>query len=365
MTFRSMICSAALVAMMTGCGGSSKPDAGCFGITCPTGGGTAGTGGGAEGGGSGGGSGGGTVDAGPPPAATILEAKATRFPAKVDLHGVVVTAVSFAAVSGASNNCAGLSTKGVNASFWVADPNADHVGVWAEKFRCDGDADYFPHVGDIVNLSGIMGFESNFQQQDGYRIMIKSEFDYIPSSMRGSGYVCALSSTPPCTPFVVEKTGTMAPLPANEVPETFGADGGIKAEPTYSGSRIKIAGPLTVKNINPEAFHQVSADPNDTRYFGFELSNGVLVNAFRTYSGATLEDGGASTCDVRAIIQDGGTFEFPNGVAGVWDTYTHASCADGGTKLYNCFNNKGTIPGTPDANYTNVLYPTSCEDFLQ
>jgi hypothetical protein len=194
--------------------------------------------------------------------------------------------------------------------------------------------------------------------------MVKSQFDYIPS--KPQGYVCAPTSTPPCIPFDIRKTGSMAPLPPVDVPNTFGANGTIKAEPTYSGARVKIAGPLTMGLLNPEQLHRQSAlGANDTRYYGFELSNGVLVNNFRTFDNAALEDGGRSRCDVRFIVGDGGTVTFPNGIIGVWDTYTHASCADGGTDLNNCFNNRGSVPGTPDANYTNVLYPTDCADYLQ
>lgn len=381
MKSRLMMMGAAAVFAMA-CGRMpSKADAGCVGITCPTtGGGIGGTGGGSGGGTTGGGSGGGTATGGGSGGGsatgggggviptTIQAAKGSTFPAKVDLQGVVVTAISFARASAASSNCTipsadGGQSKGVNASFWVADPANPQFGVWVEKFRCDGDLDYFPQVGDVLNISGVIGFESSFVQQDGFRIMVKSEFDYIPN--KPSGYVCATTSTPPCTPFVVTKTSSMAPLAVVPVPATFGNNGAIKAEPTYSGARVKIAGPLTVGNLNPEALHRNSAIPNDNRYFGFELSNGVLVNNFRTFEGASLEDGGTSHCDVRAIVGDGGTLTFPNGITGIWDTYTHASCTDGGTNLTGCFNNRGTVPGTPDANYTNVLYPTDCADLNQ
>lgn len=362
-------------------------DAGCFGLQCLTGGGTggalgtgggnAGTGGGAATGGGtavggGTGTGGGAATGGGGGTAvvptTIQEARAATFPTKVDLQGVVVTAVSFARASASATNCVahsadGGTTKGVNASFWVADPNNAQHGVWVEKFRCDENPDYFPHVGDVLNVSGIIGMESYFQQQDGYRVMVKSEFDYI--SGKPGGYVCALTSTPPCEPLVIAQTGNMAPLPAVSVPNTFGNGGTLKAEPTYVGARIKIEGPLTLANATPEALRRVSALPGDNRYFGFELSNGVLVNNFKTFDGADQEDGGKAHCDVRLTVLDGGTVAFPNGIAGVWDTYTHASCADGGTSLNSCFNNKGTVPGTPDASFTHVLYPTSCDDLLQ
>jgi hypothetical protein len=393
MMFRNVIMSAAVV-LAVGCGGrTTTPDAGCVGITCPTGGsggfggGTTGggTGGGNQGGGSGGGmttgggtgggmttgggTGGGTTGGGTGtggggqtgPATTIAAAKSSTYPAKVDLQGVVVTAVSFARRSNSSTLCAGTSSPGVTADFWIADPASPEQGIFVSKFRCDGDVDYFPVVGDVLNIKGVIGFESGFSQRTGFRTLIQSEFDYIPN--RPSGYVCAETSTPPCEALVIAKTGTMSPLAPVMQPTTFGGNGAIKSDQALKGARIRIAGPLTVANINVEALHRQSAlGAADTRYYGFELSNGVLVNDFRIFDGAGLEDGGVSRCDVRFAVGDGGTVTFTNGIVGVWDTYTFAACADGGTDVFNCFATRGTVPGTPDANYTNVLYPTDCAD---
>ncbi len=371
MMFRSMMFGALLV-LSVGCRVTTKVDAGCVGITCPTGGGVGagggtggstggGTGGstGGSGGSIGGGSGGGTVSDGGV-ATTITAAKGSTYPAKVALQGVVVTAVSFARKS--TSTCAG-TTPGVNASFWVADPSNSEIGVWVEKFHCDGDVEYFPQVGDILNVSGVIGFESNFQHQEGFRVMVKSQYDYI--SGKPQGYVCAATSTPPCEPFIVTKTGSMAALPVPSKPITFGGgSGAIKAEQGLRGARIKIDGPLTVADINPNFMHRVSAlGAADNVYYGFELSNGVLVNNFRTRDGAALEDGGISHCDVRWIVGDGGTVTFPNGIVGVWDTYTMSPCEDGGTNPYCGRNIKGFVPGADaGVTYTNVLYPTDCAD---
>lgn len=387
MMFRSMMMGAALM-FAVGCRVTTKPDAGCVGITCPTGGGIgagAGGGGGSGGGsttgggtgtgggtttGGGTGTGGGTTTGGgtgtgggTTTPTTVQAAKASTYPAKVELQGVVVTAISFARRSAASA-CTGASSAGVTADFWVADPASPENGVWVQKFRCDGDLDYFPTVGDVLNVSGVIGFESPFEQRVASRIMVKSEFDFIPS--KPMGYVCAASSTPPCEPFVVTKTGTMSPLPIVDQPSTF-ASAGFRAEQALKGARIKIAGPLTVSSITPEALHRISAQGGaDTVYFGFELSNGVLVNDFRIFDGAQLEDGGVSRCDVRRTVADGGTVTFPNGITGVWDTYAFAPCVDGGTAdIFRCFSYRGTVPPSLDAGYTNVLYPTDCADLNQ
>ena len=85
--------------------------------------------------------------------------------------------------------------------------------------------------------------------------------------------------------------GTRVPLAALTVPATFGAQGAIRAEPSYLGARVRLPGPISVSNIYPSALKRISALPNDTRYFGYELSNGVLVNNFRTFEGAVLENG--------------------------------------------------------------------------
>ena len=386
MMFRSMIVGAAVVLLMGCPRPKPTPDAGCVGIACPptgggapggggggstgggsgggsqgggTGGGTGGAQGGGTGGSQGGGTGGGSTDDGGIPT-TVGEAKGTSYPHQVDLQGVVVTAVSFARPSAASTACAGGTSKGVTADFWVADPANAENGVWVRKFRCDRDVDYFPQVGDVLNISGVIGFESGFNQRTGYRTVVKSEFDYIPN--RPSGYVCELSSAPACEPLVITKTGTMAPLPVVDQPITFGNNGGFRAEQALKGARIKIAGPLTISDATPEALHRVTADAGDTTYYGYRLSNGVLVNDFRTFDNASLEDGGRSHCDQRWIVLDGGTVMFPNGIIGVWDTYTFASCVDGGTDIFNCFANRGTVPPDADAGYTNVLYPTDCAD---
>ena len=330
---------------MTGGGtGGGTRDAGCVGITCPTGG---GTGGGVTGGGGG-------------AAITTLQAARTAvFPAKVNLQGVVVTAISFARASGSITLCAGTSTRGVNASFWVADPGNPQVGMWVEKFRCDADPDYFPQVGDLLNLSGVVGIESVFRQQDGYRVTVKSEYDFIAN--KPVGYVCALSSAPPCQPLIITRTGARSPLVPTPVPANFGGGGALQASPGFVGARVRIAGPLFVLDANPAVLHRISALPADNRYFGYALSNGVLVDNFRTFEGALLEDGGVSHCDVRDVVNDGGTVSFPNGLIGVWDTYTHAPCTDGGINLAACSNFPGMIAGT-DAGYTHVLYPTDCAD---
>lgn len=89
------------------------------------------------------------------------------------------------------------------------------------------------------------------------------------------------------------------------------------------------------------------------------------MNNYKTYRG--FGDGGVG-CDWRAVAGDGGTVTFPNGVSGIWDTYAHAPCVDGGTAS-GCFATKAFVPGTVGAdggavNYTYVLYPMDCANDL-
>ena len=58
---------------------------------------------------------------------------------------------------------------------------------------------------------------------------------------------------------------------------------------------------------------------------------------------------------------DGGTIIFPNGITGIWDTYTHAPCNDGGTST-SCLHANGYVPGTAN-DYTYAIYPRDCADF--
>lgn len=100
---------------------------------------------------------------------------------------------------------------------------------------------------------------------------------------------------------------------------------------------------------------------------GFEVSGGVLVSSQST-SGASPTDGGAARCDWQALVRsDGGTVAFPQGIRGVWDTYTFVPCRDGGTGACDPDPGGGRVPGTelpdggPGNRYTHVLHPRECD----
>ncbi len=311
----------------------------------------------------------GSQDAGTPPPETVAAAKAIKFPGLVNLKGVVVTAVAFASRSNSMGaDCKGTNSKGTTAEFWVADPNNAQAGIYVTKFRCDTTVDYMPVVGDVLDLTGYIGIESKFTDREAFRWLVKQQYDFLsPKPRPAAGEAEACTAANSCQPLVITLKSQGAALPDNMVTATFGDNGAIRANPTYAGARVKMAGPVSISNASPAAMRRISLVPGDNRYFGFQLSNGVLVNNYRTYAtfapdGGLLEDGGTSTCDFRLVVLDGGALSFAS-IAGMWDSYSHAVCADGGVD-FGCFKaGGGSVPGT-DAGYTYVLYPMNCADFV-
>lgn len=362
--------AAAASLALTACPGRTQPDGGSPGggggtcvAPCGTGGGTAGgstgggsaggsTGGGNVGGGNtGGGAGGGSAGGGSAAPVTVSLAQVrqqTRCITRIKVVGAVVTAVD-SIRAGAQGDFA--------ADFWVADPANPTNAIFVSKFFTDGVGPYAPAVGDVVTIEGYHDTASWFDDRTGYRHLIKSQFGC------GQGFTGTL---------VVTKTGTMSPLNDNQVSNGFGvaADGGsIQANPEFAGARVFVPGPLTLSDPSPMELKRVSAKPNDDTYFGFKVTGGplgaagILVNNYKTF-GTSPTDGGPARCDwrVRLTSGDAGSVTFPNGIRGVWDSYTHAPCEDGGVSPANCGRNfAGSIPGTPDAGYTFVLYPLNCD----
>ncbi len=101
------------------------------------------------------------------------------------------------------------------------------------------------------------------------------------------------------------------------------------------------------------------------------MTGGILVNNFATFG--NYPDGGPR-CDWRAIASglDAGTFDggggtyvnFPNGITGVWDTYSHAPCLGGNGVCSSTGTGgrpDGSVPFTNNSQ-TYVLYPTECAE---
>ncbi|XXF75888.1 hypothetical protein P2318_22895 [Myxococcaceae bacterium GXIMD 01537] len=273
----------------------------------------------------------------------------------VDLQGLVVTEVEYLSKPGSQGDYV--------SQFWVAHPCFPTEGIYVDKYFTDGAKGYGPVVGDIVHLKGLFrnynskASDNAPDDRTAYRAVIKSAF-------RLEGATGILEVT---------KTGTMTPPADNTTPDGFGnAQSGVAmANPEYAGSRVFIPGPLTVTNANPAAFKARPDDPSHTQFYGFEVSGGILVNNYKTFG--ETRDGGSTRCDWRAITNDGGTVTFPDGIRGVWDSYSYVPCNDGGYTLpdggtsSSCnFNLRGDglVPGTGQP-FTYVLYPQNCETDLK
>lgn len=275
-----------------------------------------------------------------------LRGPAVPFGSKVRLTDVVVTAVSF--------NLAGDAGMTGNEppwrqEFWVTDPANPQQGIWVRKFYTDPPETGRLVEGDQVTIEGYFGTEGRFNDRSGYRRVVKSQNDFLPSAER------------PGLPMVITRTGTVSPPAPNQVTVgNFGnaEDGTARPNPEYAGGYVHIEGPLEITNPSPAAFKRVSENPNDSVYFGFEVTGGVLVNNYKTFQA----DGGCAWRDVALDAGTQGQKVVFQAVRGVWDSFTHAPCADGGTAS-NCFRNDGTVPGTTNQ-WTNVLYPQSCDDYV-
>lgn len=271
-----------------------------------------------------------------PRTVTIAQARsATPCTDYIKLQGVVITSIENK-YQGDDGDWGG--------QFWVTDPANPLLGIYVDKYFLDSEGAYEPTVGDVVDLEGYVQRIRNFDDREANRLVFKSQ--YGCSTKPNDGQLRITKKTP------------MTPLEDNVAPPDFGAaqDGEEKANPEYLGGRVYVMGPLELTNAMPLAFRNLSVNSDGGVYFGFEVTGGILVSNYKTFG--TTRDGGAERCDWRAIASDGGPVKFPNGIRGVWDTYSHAPCetmySDGG-----CFRSKGSVPGT-DQNYTHILYPQDC-----
>lgn len=259
------------------------------------------------------------------------------FGAHVEVPNVVVHTISYAKTGNQGD---------VSADFWVSDPNDPPYGMWVSKFYKDTPTDYMPAVGDVLTINGYYGTVRNYSNPTGYRQEIAEKY-------LGGGQYANMD---------LQKTGTAAVPDAVVVsPGEFGnADGGtVRPNADHAGSRVYIQGPIEITNPTPTAFQRVSANPDDSTYYGFEVTGGILINNSKTYK----SDGGCPWQETAInAAANGQKVVFTQGIYGTWDTYTFAPCADGGTDVFGCTNNPGKVPGTNN-NYTYVLYPQSCDDF--
>ncbi|MBL8952915.1 MAG: hypothetical protein JNK82_19215 [Myxococcaceae bacterium] len=338
-------------------GGTSAQGGG----TSAQGGGSSAQGGGssAQGGGSsaqGGGSGatGGGTGSG---SSQIFTAKGAGFCSTiVQLRGVVVVAVQ------SSSTQTNPPTGNARQNFWVVDPASPRDGLYIFKDYTDtvnGTNNTFLRVGDLVNM-------------DGY---LASQFPN--SGINGGAEAYRYQLTESCngaTPLQIVVVDAGVVVPDVTAPNPFGQnpDGGKpkgftvadqKFSQPIAGARVHIPGPLTLSNAFPVEMRRHYDVPEGT-YYGYELSGtnipaGVLVR--NNLTDGTPSDGGAG-CDYRRMAADGGRMvSFPNGVRGVWDTWSQTYCYDAGVTCDFRARDAGSIQGL-GANYTFVIYPQNCED---
>lgn len=369
MMFRSMMMGAAVV-FAVGCRPETpKPDAGCVGITCPTtgggtgfggGGGTTGggTGGGATGGGgvTGGGTGGGVTgggsgsfgwDGGP----TVDAIRNANFCGeRVHVENVIVV--------GVENSFRG-NLGDYNAQFWVVDTNNPMRGIYVDKFYTDLPTTYNPTLGDVLTIDGFVRRQSRNNDRRAGRTTLGSTFGCGTTFDAGVGIE---------TKLIASVTSAGVAVPENMVGSGFGnaMSGTGRPNPEYAATRVTIPGPLTLVDPRPLAFSRISTNTSDTSFYGFEVSGGILVNNYHTFD-IFPSDGGTPTirCDWRKIAIDAGsgTVVFPNGISGIWETYSHAPCRNGSTSCNDGFTSRdsGIVPGTNNE-FTYVLYPEDCAD---
>lgn len=264
------------------------------------------------------------TDGGVVPTMTITQLRQSgAFGSRVRLENVVVRDVSYV-VQGTSGE--------YRAEFWVVDPSNAKAGLWVDKFYTDTPGTYLPQKGDWISIDGwYVRMPAHFDRT-GYRPVMRNEFTLDG----GTGKL-----------GIVVK-GTMGePPPPTVNAGSFGNAGGgsVQANPDYAGARVHINGPLTLVNAQPTAMGRTSVGML-VGYNGFEVTGGILVNNYRTFSG----------CDYRTMAESGSLVTFPNGISGVWDTYTHAPCTDTASP---CYRDIGSVPGTAN-DYTFVLYPQDC-----
>jgi hypothetical protein len=229
-------------------------------------------------------------------------------------------------------------------TFWVVDPANSRQGLWVSKSSQDVPTTYVPRVGDRIDLEGWIQSRSRFEPFTAWR--------------------------PQLTRLAITRLGTLTPPADHPVSLSTGfgnADGGFaRPNPEYAGARVHIAGPLSLTNPNPRALQQVSDDPEDPRFFGFEVQGGILVRAYKTVGES---DGGEERCDWRRKALDGGSVLFPQGLRGVWETYSYAACQDRASTDAGCLRESAVVPGTEGRDgggnpFTYVLHPQNCETDL-
>ncbi|MBL8922899.1 MAG: hypothetical protein JNJ54_28885 [Myxococcaceae bacterium] len=251
------------------------------------------------------------------------------------IRDVVVTGVeeSFTGTQGDSQ-----------AKFWVQDTRDNRQGLWISKSFTDLPRTWQPRVGDLLNIRGF--YKSQFSTWDrfGYRRQLGNG---CSAAVRNDGGVLEIE--------VVD--GGVTSIPVTAMPGFGNAmNGTTRPNADLGSTRVFIPGPVSLTSPTPVPLSRLGVDAGVAGFNGFEITGGVLVNNIFTFG--NYPDGGPR-CDWRAIAADGGVVTFPNGLTGIWDTYTHAPCIG----VADCGGNRdaGSVPFTTNT-FTYVLYPTECAE---
>jgi len=260
--------------------------------------------------------------------------------------------------------------------------DAGGPGVMVHKYFNDNPRDYSPQKGDLLKVTGFH-YENyvtrNGQQHTTHRFGYRREVGGQFYADGGSGklQIVYLDDKRPVHTLLIEN------------PEEFSADGGTAApHDELRGARVHFPGPVSITDPTPTFMIRYNNDltqPEGQQYFvdtsreyyeGYVLSNGVVVaDAFIRGKFDDLDSDGVKdpdeqfSCNFRlkaAEASVGSQVVFPEGVSGVWDSYTMVpfyTCA-GGAQFYTC-TEPGYIP-SEDGGYLsdriNVLWPTHCDD---
>ena len=254
----------------------------------------------------------------------------------VEIRDVVITAVDELNIGSMGDH---------QAYFWVQDTRDNRQGMWIRKDYTDLPRTYTPQVGELLNVRGF--YQSQFSTWDryGYRRHLG---EGCVAAVRNDGGILVIE--------VVD--GGVASQPVTVMPG-FGnsMNGSSRPNPELASNRVFIPGPVTLTNATPLPLTRIGVDGGISGYNGFEITGGILVNNFFTFG--DTRDGGSVRCDWRAIAADGGTVTFPNGLTGIWDTYTHAPCI--GNASCGSARDGGSVPFVNNQ-FTYVLYPTECTE---
>lgn len=237
-------------------------------------------------------------------------------------------------------------------------------GVFVDKFYSDAPTNYLPKSGHKVNLRGFL-YENyrrdvgiqHTSNMIGYRREVGAQFGADGGA--GKLQITFLNANNPVDVITVD--------------ESFSAQGGtVAARPEYLGRRVHFPGPVYVQDATPLYMREwnlrPSADGGQELYVkegrnywqGYELTGGVVVHdrPFRFDCG-----------DYRQMAADAGDGKlfFPDGVSGVWETYTMSLYVDecpGSTDYKDCMR-PGFIPaedGGVLTTHINVIVPFDCND---